>query len=68
MQLGFRMFLGINARAEEFKNDDKEFVLAFGDNPFTDLVELPDPNSPLVYANVICGVIRGALKTVPLRP
>ena len=58
------MFLGIPARAEDFKNDDKEFVLAFGDNPFTSFVELPDPSCPLVYANVICGIIRGALKTV----
>ena len=58
------MFLGLDARVEEFKSEDREFVVAFGENAFTDLVELPDPSSPLVYANVICGVVRGALKTV----
>ena len=58
------MFLGIQAKADDFKNEDKEFTVSFGDNAFTDLVELPDLSSPLVYANVICGIIRGALKTV----
>eukprot|EP00826_Nyctotherus_ovalis_P055002 TRINITY_DN7272_c0_g1_i12.p1 TRINITY_DN7272_c0_g1~~TRINITY_DN7272_c0_g1_i12.p1 ORF type:complete len:179 (-),score=65.24 TRINITY_DN7272_c0_g1_i12:112-648(-) len=63
---GFDMFLGIAPRIEDFKNEDKEFVIAFGDNAFTDLVELPDPspNYTLIYANVICGIIRGAFKTL----
>eukprot|EP00831_Metopus_contortus_P001556 TRINITY_DN10558_c0_g1_i4.p2 TRINITY_DN10558_c0_g1~~TRINITY_DN10558_c0_g1_i4.p2 ORF type:complete len:137 (-),score=45.03 TRINITY_DN10558_c0_g1_i4:86-496(-) len=49
---------------EDFKNEDKEFVLIFKENPFADLVELPEPLGPLVYSNVLCGIIRGALKTL----
>ncbi len=41
-------------------------MMAFGENPFTDFVELPDTSSTLVYANLICGVIKGALKMVHL--
>ena len=60
------MFLNVDAKIDESKNEDREFVIVFGDNAFTDLVELPDPspNYTLIYANVICGIIKGAFKTV----
>jgi hypothetical protein len=32
------------------------------DNPLTDFVELPEGCQNLVYCNVLCGVIRGALE------
>lgn len=34
------------------------------DNPLTDFVELPESYSGLIYCNVLCGVIRGALEMV----
>lgn len=34
------------------------------DNPLTDFVELPEGCQNLVYCNVLCGVIRGALEQV----
>ena len=34
------------------------------DNPLTDFVELPENYSGLIYCNVLCGVIRGALEMV----
>ena len=32
------------------------------DNPLTDFVELPEGCQNLIYCNVLCGVIRGALE------
>jgi trafficking protein particle complex subunit 3 len=34
------------------------------DNPLTDFVELPESCSKLIYCNVLCGVLRGALEMV----
>ena len=34
------------------------------DNPLTDFVELPEVYSGLMYCNVLCGIIRGALEMV----
>lgn len=34
------------------------------DNPLTDFVELPESCSNLIYCNLLCGVIRGALEMV----
>ena len=34
------------------------------DNPLTDFVELPDAYNGLIYCNVLCGIIRGALEMV----
>ena len=32
------------------------------DNPLTDFVELPEGYQNLIYCNMLCGVIRGALE------
>ena len=36
----------------------------FDNNPLGEFVELPDQCSDLVYSNLICGAIRGALEMV----
>ena len=41
-----------------------EFSLIMDQNPLTDFVELPENHPNLLYSNVICGVIRGALEMV----
>ena len=41
-----------------------EFSLILDQNPLTDFVELPEEHPNLLYSNLICGVIRGALEMV----
>ena len=41
-----------------------EFSLLFDSNPLADFVELPDDHRKLLYSNVLCGVLRGALEMV----
>lgn len=41
-----------------------EFSLILEQNPLVDFVELPEDHPNLLYSNIICGVIRGALEMV----
>lgn len=41
-----------------------EFSLILENNPLVDFVELPDNHSTLIYSNLLCGVLRGALEMV----
>lgn len=41
-----------------------EFSLILDQNPLTDFVELPEDHPNLLYSNILCGVIRGALEMV----
>lgn len=63
-RLGFKMFLGVSAVATNWASDGTECSLILEDNPLADFVELPEAYSGLVYCNVLCGVIRGALEMV----
>lgn len=38
------------------------------DNPLSDFVELPEGCNKLIYCNILCGVIRGALEQVSEQP
>lgn len=44
------------------RND--EFSLILDQNPLTDFVELPEDHPNLLFSNIICGVVRGALEMV----
>lgn len=44
------------------RND--EFSLILEQNPLTDFVELPEDHPNLLFSNIICGVVRGALEMV----
>ena len=61
-----KKFLRADVKIENLKNDNKEFDLVFKGNALTNSVKLPDasPSNPLIYANLICGAIKGGLKTV----
>jgi hypothetical protein len=63
-KIAFRMFLNISAEVSNWEANDVAFVLAFGENPLTDFVELPTHLHDLKYCNILCGVIRGALEMV----
>ena len=41
-----------------------EFSLILENNPLCDFVELPEDHPNLLYSNIVCGVLRGALEMV----
>lgn len=51
------------------KDSSTKMILELKDNPLNDFVELPDNfiKSKLKYANILCGVIRGALEMIQLK-
>ncbi|EIE20894.1 TRAPP I complex [Coccomyxa subellipsoidea C-169] len=63
-KVGFKMFLNTSAAVANWNADSTECSLILEDNPLTDFVELPESYSGLIYCNVLCGVIRGALEMV----
>lgn len=63
---GFKMFLNISPAVTNWKSDGTECSLILEDNPLADFVELPEGCGKLVYCNLLCGVIRGALEQVKM--
>jgi hypothetical protein len=62
------MFLGFQAEVSNWNEEKTEFSLILPENPFADFVELPRMYKPhLNYCNILCGMIRGSLKTVNLK-
>mmetsp|Transcript_26545 Transcript_26545/g.32177 ORF Transcript_26545/g.32177 Transcript_26545/m.32177 type:complete len:191 (+) Transcript_26545:343-915(+) len=66
-KVGLKMFLGINAVVSNWSQDSTECSLLMDDNPMVDFVELPEQYSSLVYSNMLCGVLRGALEMVNMK-
>jgi len=66
-KVGFKMFLGVNAQVLNWNSDGTEFSIILEENPLADFVELPDSLQNLVYSNMLCGVIRGALEMVQMK-
>eukprot|EP01129_Flabellula_baltica_P002720 TRINITY_DN12556_c0_g1_i1.p1 TRINITY_DN12556_c0_g1~~TRINITY_DN12556_c0_g1_i1.p1 ORF type:complete len:193 (-),score=37.59 TRINITY_DN12556_c0_g1_i1:31-609(-) len=63
--VGFKMYLGVAASSS--KVTDKKFSIILEDNPLIGFVELPEEyRDTLVYSNILCGVIRGALNMLQL--
>jgi len=65
-KVAFKMFLGITAEVTNWRDDNKQFSLAFKGNPLFDFVELPASLGDLQYGNMLCGVLRGALQMIQL--
>ena len=61
------MFLGIVPTVANWNSKGDEFSLIIEQNPLVDFVELPEDHPNLLYSNVICGVISGALEMVRKR-
>eukprot|EP00455_Lapot_gusevi_P009854 TRINITY_DN1442_c0_g2_i5.p1 TRINITY_DN1442_c0_g2~~TRINITY_DN1442_c0_g2_i5.p1 ORF type:complete len:190 (+),score=45.02 TRINITY_DN1442_c0_g2_i5:91-660(+) len=66
-KIAFKMFLGTTAEITNWSTDSRQFSLLVGDNPLIDFVELPPAYRDLVFCNLLCGVIRGALEMVQLK-
>jgi trafficking protein particle complex subunit 3 len=74
-KVGFKLFLGITCTVANWSADEKCFSLLLDENPLAEFVELPTtpvvsgsapPSKALLYSNVLCGVLRGALEMVQL--
>lgn len=63
-QIAFKMYLGITPSITNWSPGGDEFSLILENNPLVDFVELPDNHSTLIYSNLLCGVLRGALEMV----
>jgi hypothetical protein len=63
---GFKTFLGVVPVVANWSPKGDEFSLILETNPLTDFVELPEDHPQLLYSNIICGVLRGALEMVQL--
>ncbi|XP_035651669.1 trafficking protein particle complex subunit 3 isoform X6 [Oncorhynchus keta] len=65
-KVAFKMYLGITPSVTNWSPAGDEFSLILESNPLVDFVELPDNHSSLVYSNLLCGVLRGALEMVQM--
>lgn len=66
-KVAFRMFLGVTAEISGWNADGTQCSLVLHDNPLADFVELPPEHRDLVYSNLLCGVLRGALEMIQYR-
>lgn len=67
-KVALKMFLGITADVTQWSDDGHSCSLIISSElPFIDFVELPVQYHSLVYCNMLCGIIRGALEMVQLR-
>jgi hypothetical protein len=67
-KVAFKTFLGVTASVSSFDEKKQEFTLLLEDNPLSDFVELPEEyKDQLIYSNILCGVLRGALEMVQMR-
>ncbi|CAM9584967.1 unnamed protein product [Phaeothamnion confervicola] len=66
-KVAFKMFLGVTAEVASWNADSTAFSLLLYENPLIEFVELPPQYSNLLYSNILCGVIRGALEMVQMK-
>ncbi|GBG71644.1 hypothetical protein CBR_g9060 [Chara braunii] len=66
-KVGLKMFLGVTGTVANWNQDNTECSLILDDNPLVDFVELPETCQGLLYCNILCGVIRGALEMVSMK-
>ncbi|XP_071383913.1 trafficking protein particle complex subunit 3 isoform X3 [Centroberyx affinis] len=64
--VAFKMYLGITPSVTNWSPAGDEFSLILENNPLVDFVELPDNHNALIYSNLLCGVLRGALEMVQM--
>lgn len=65
-RVGFKMFMGICPTIANWSADGKECRLVLEENPLVEYVHLPEHAKDLVYCNVFCGIIKGALEMIQL--
>nr|XP_061808673.1 trafficking protein particle complex subunit 3 isoform X1 [Nerophis lumbriciformis] len=65
-KVAFKTYLGVTPSVTNWSPAGDEFSLILESNPLVDFVELPDNHNTLVYSNLLCGVLRGALEMVQM--
>ncbi|CAH3035374.1 unnamed protein product [Pocillopora meandrina] len=65
-KLGFKMFLGISPVVTNWSAASDEFSLILDNNPMAEFAELPEGHEGLLFSNILCGVLRGALEMVQM--
>lgn len=60
------MYMNTSVSVDKWSEDGKEFSLIIEENPFTEFLTLPEKliNENLLYCNMFCGIIRGALEVL----
>ena len=68
-QVAFKMYWGIAGEVSEVTSaENPTYDLLFSENPLAEFVELPTIfEGKLVYSQIICGTIEGALEQIHLR-
>ena len=62
-----KMFLNVQAEAEQWSEDKTSCFLVIKDNPLAEYVILPvSCQDKLWYSNILCGMIRGALEQISI--
>ncbi|XP_077404743.1 trafficking protein particle complex subunit 3 [Vanacampus margaritifer] len=65
-KVAFKTYLGVTPNVTNWTPAGDEFSLIMEGNPLVDFVELPDNHNLLIYSNMLCGVLRGALEMVQM--
>eukprot|EP00906_Rhabdomonas_costata_P023402 RCo033674 len=65
-KVGLKMFLGVTATVSGWSEGHTSYSLVLEENPLNTFVELPERHQKgkLLFSNVLCGVIRGAMEMV----
>ena len=58
------MFLGFSPVVTNWSAASDEFSLILDNNPLAEFAELPEGHEGLLFSNILCGVLRGALEMV----
>ncbi|XP_067839924.1 trafficking protein particle complex subunit 3-like isoform X2 [Heptranchias perlo] len=66
-KVAFKMYLGVTPRVAFWTPAGDDCSLFLEKNPLMGYVEIPDKHPYLLYSNLICGILRGALKMVHLQ-
>lgn len=66
-KVAFKMYLGVTARVTFWTLAGDDCSIFLEKNPLMDYAEVPNKHSSLLYSNMICGILRGALKMVRLQ-
>ncbi|XP_055491764.1 trafficking protein particle complex subunit 3-like isoform X1 [Leucoraja erinacea] len=66
-KIAFKMYLGVTARVTFWTLAGDDCSIFLEKNPLMDYAEVPNKHSSLLYSNMICGILRGALKMVRLQ-
>jgi len=65
--VAFKLYLGISPSVTNWNTEENACTLVLEENPLVEFVELSESYKDLVYCQVLCGLIRGALEMVQIQ-